>query len=120
MIETYKLYKEQGYCAKQVTVAIVVNGDKIFVGQNSCATPVAVCPRLHLPSGQGYEHCKTTCGQEFHAEEMALKKAGEHAQGATMFLIGHTYMCDNCRDMTKEYGIKDVFILGDVICKEKK
>ena len=42
----------------------------VFIGTNACASPQAECPRTE---GEGYEKCKTVCGQYGHAEETAVR-----------------------------------------------
>jgi len=36
-----------------------------------------------------------------------------YAEGAILYLIGHYYCCDNCKEIMKKFGIKKV-----VICNE--
>jgi len=98
-------------CVKQDVVAIIKNRNKIFIGINSCNNPQFVCPRDNMPSGIGYELCKSICRQTNHAEVNACINAGEYASGATLYLIGHSYCCDDCLQIMKEYGIKEIIIL---------
>jgi deoxycytidylate deaminase len=112
-IDTISLAKNK--CAKQTTVAIIMNGDKMFVGTNSCGNPQKVCPRDEqgYKTGEGYHLCKEICQQGAHAEVDACQKAGEYAKGATLILLGHYYCCDNCKKVMKEHGIKNVKIFKD-------
>jgi deoxycytidylate deaminase len=84
----------RGPCAKRQVICIIttLTGEQ-FRGENDCANPQAVCPRL---PGEGYEKCKSICQQAGHAEIEALKAAGEHARGATAQLWGHYWMCEPC------------------------
>lgn len=86
-----------GPCVKQVVKATVVapNGTH-FVATNYCDTPQTTCPRAGMPTGVGYELCKSVCNQQGHAEVNALKLAGKHAKGATVYVEGHSYACENC------------------------
>ena len=100
-------------CAKVTTTAIIINGNKTFVGSNHCGNAQTVCPRdvQGFKTGEGYHLCKDICQQEEHAEVDACKKAGDYAKGATLLLIGHHYCCDNCKKVMEEYGIAKVEIL---------
>jgi deoxycytidylate deaminase len=74
---------------------------------------ITECPRKGMKSGEGYDLCKTACQQGHHAEVDACLKAGEEAEGATLYLIGHTYCCDSCKQVMEDHGIKRVVISGD-------
>jgi deoxycytidylate deaminase len=99
-----------GPCAKLTVIAIIENYGRYWIGTNFCRKPQKKCPRRSLTSGSGYNLCKTYCGQPYHAEEDACIQAGALAKGATLYLIGHIYCCDNCKKVVKEYGIKKVVI----------
>jgi deoxycytidylate deaminase len=64
-----------------------------------------------MPSGVGYELCKSVCQQEGHAEENALSFAGDKAKGATLYVEGHTYACGNCTSIAEQYGVKEIIIV---------
>ena len=97
-------------CAKQLVIAIIVNKGKFWVGSNYCFNEQEVCPRGDLPSGEGYEMCKEICEQPCHAEVEACESAGKKARDGTLYLIGHTFCCDNCMKVMKKHGIKEVLI----------
>lgn len=99
-------------CARQLTVAIIVNKGKFWVGSNSCDNPQKRCPRGNMPTGIGYELCKDICKQTGHAEENACRAAGKSAKGGTLYLIGHTYCCHKCMKIIKRSGIIKVVILS--------
>jgi len=101
-------------CAKQLTMAVIVSGLNYYVGSNWCKTPQIECPRKDMPSGVGYKLCQTICHQPNHAEIDACINAGIMAKGATLYLIGHTYCCDNCKKIMKRYGIKNIIIKESV------
>ena len=113
---------DQRRCAKQDTVAIIINNEKAWIGSNWCENPQSECPRKDLPTGVGYELCHDICKQHSHAEVDACLKAGKNAEGATLHLIGHTYCCDNCLKVMKEHNIDNVIIgqfpEGDYILSE--
>lgn len=94
--------KEVGPCAKQTTRTTLVNGEKLYVGENWCRNPQKICPRNH---GEGYEKCKTICDQVGHSEEVAVMLAGENAKGATAYLEGHSYYCMNCQHVLFGAGV---------------
>lgn len=98
-------------CAKQTVSATIISlsGER-FVGTNFALNPQAFCPRGNMPSGTGYELCKTICRQEAHAEVNAIAAAGVLAMGATLYLEGHTYACEPCKAACSEAGIADIVI----------
>jgi deoxycytidylate deaminase len=112
-MEIEDLIVSDNKCVKQVITAIIINGDKVFVGSNHCGNPQTTCPRDEqgFKTGEGYHLCKEVCNQDAHAEVDACIKAGEHAKGATLILLGHYYCCDNCIKVMEEYGIAQVKIL---------
>jgi len=96
-------------CAKQiVTATIITESGCIFVGTNAVANPQERCPRS---IGDGYEKCKSICHQYGHAEIVALRQAGTAAMGATLYLTGHSYACEECYKACMEAGIKEVIII---------
>ena len=101
-------------CAKQITISIIENKGSYWIGTNWCAKPQKKCPRGDMPSGEGYELCKSVCQQTGHAEENAIKEAGKGAKGGTLFLLGHTYVCDNCKVLIGRAGIERTIIVGDM------
>lgn len=98
-------------CAKQTTVAVIISGDRHWIGSNYCDTPMRECPRKDMPTGVGYELCKSICNQQNHAEVDACIKAGSEARGGTLYLGGHYYVCENCKRIAEEHGIKQIVIL---------
>jgi len=108
--ENIKTLINPNRCAKQDTIAIIVNNNKAWIGSNWCENPLIECPRKDLPTGVGYELCKDICKQHSHAEVDACLKAGLEAEDGTLYLIGHTYCCDNCLKIMKEYGITNIVI----------
>jgi len=100
-----------GPCAKLTTTAVIKTTDgQTYIGQNWCANPQQECPRGNMPTGTGYELCREVCHQIGHAEVVACMIAGEAAKGATMYLAGHYYACDNCKRVAKEHGIKEIIV----------
>lgn len=100
-----------GLCAKTRVQAVIVATDgRRFVGENSVANPQEICPRL---DGEGYEKCKSVCRQDSHAEIAALALAGEAARGATVWLRGNHYFCDDCTAALKNAGVECFIIPAD-------
>jgi len=97
-------------CAKQTTIAVIENNGEYWVGSNWCDNPQPECPRREMETGEGYELCREICKQYSHAEVDACLKAGKKAEGGTLYLLGHTYCCENCKKVMEEHGIKEVVI----------
>lgn len=110
-------------CKKQTAIAVIKTDIEVYVGWNWCKNKVESCPQEGMPTGQGYELCKSVCGQRFHAETDALNQAGELAKGGTMYLYGHAYACDDCIEACKKAGIVKIVLLSETkvlwekICK---
>ena len=111
-LQTLSKYLNNGKCAKRVVVAILVKGTRYWVGSNWCKSPQETCPRElhHLSSGIGYNLCKDVCQQSSHAEVDVLTKAGDDARGADLYLLGHTYLCDDCVWACRAAGIHSTFV----------
>ena len=98
-----------GPCAKRQVVCTIVgiNGAR-YIGENDCANPQKVCPRLE---GEGYEKCTSVCQQVGHAETEALKKAGMNARGGHATLFGHHWICEPCGRALSDAGVASVTIV---------
>jgi hypothetical protein len=103
-----------GLCARVTVVCVLALADgTIAVGSNACATPVATCPRL---PGEGYEKCRSICGQQGHAEVQALRNcAGRSSVGARAFLIGHDHYCRECQRALFGAGVFSLSIIASTI-----
>jgi len=112
-MEEIRLNIDNRKCSKQTTVALIINGNNVYVGSNWCQNPQKECPRGDMPTGTGYELCKTECQQLYHAEVDACRKAGRDAQGSTMVLFGHYYCCDSCKAVMEEYGISRIIVFDN-------
>ena len=99
-----------GRCAKQTVIAIIENHGRYWVGTNWCENAQLVCPRGNMKTGEGYELCRSICGQVRHAEVDACYKAGEWADGGILYLIGHDYCCDECKTVMEAFGIRRLII----------
>lgn len=103
---------QRSNCHKAKVGAILEKDWRILGrGWNDAPNTPADCPRAHLPSGVGYDLCKSVCGQRFHAEVAAIQDAlrnyyAHELNGATMYIAGHTKACGACEKMMSDYGIK--------------
>lgn len=107
----YNLNKKR--CAKQTVIAILENNGEFWMGTNSCKDAQVECPRKESAPGVDYDKCLDICHQEGHAEAMAIKAAGKKANGSTLYLLGHSFLCDNCRKLVNDSKIKNVIIVRD-------
>ena len=98
-------------CLKQVVIATIItpNGRR-FVSSNYINNNPTSCPRGDLPSGVGYELCKSICNQSAHAEVNALKLAGSESKGSKLYFEGHSYACEPCKKAASEAGIIEIII----------
>ena len=99
-----------GKCTKQEVIAVIENNGRYWIGSNWSLTAQKECPRGDMPSGEGYHICHDVCRTNGHAEVDACIKAGDDAEGATLYLVGHIYCCDSCKEVMAEYGIKEIII----------
>lgn len=100
-----------GPCVKQqVFCTIIATNGNIYVGENHCRNPQNVCPRADMPSGVGYELCKSVCDQVGHAEVVAISLAGVDSLGSSAYLEGHTYVCDSCKSALNDAGVSEVYV----------
>lgn len=83
---------------RKVIAVIVKNGEVLSWATNDHDN----CKREGYPTGEGYELCEG-CDYPNHAEVKALR--GIDAKGATMYLFGHYYACDNCDEVIKNAGV---------------
>lgn len=110
-------YSPEKPCLKQSVKALIITKDgKEVYGANDIRNEVTVCPRVEkgCKTGEGYDLCKSVCNQNFHAEVSAIQNAKEKGidiKGSTLYLVNHTYCCDNCIAKMKIAGIKEAHIL---------
>lgn len=98
-----------GPCVKQtVTATVVSTTGAHYVATNHCLAPQSSCPRAGMPTGVGYELCRDVCNQPAHAEVNAITFAGKHAKGATLYLEGHTYACESCKEAAEKAGVVNI------------
>ena len=98
-------------CKKQTTYAVIYKDSQVVgVGTNEIYADVDECPRTGYVSGEGYHLCKEVYEQKGHAEVMACKAAGKKALGGTLYLMGHTYCCNDCIEVMADHGIFEVVI----------
>ena len=100
-----------GKCAKQEVIAIIENNGQYWIGSNYCLTAQDTCPRAGMPSGEGYELCKSVCGQCAHAEiDAVMSGPARSMRDGTLYLIGHRYVCEDCKRVLAAHGINTIVI----------
>ena len=100
-------------CAKQIVIAIIKNGNNFILGSNRCENPQKECPRKDMKTGEGYDLCESVCKQENHAEiDVCLTAGVDKAKGGDMYILGHYYSCDHCKEIMEIYGIKNVYFIN--------
>lgn len=93
-------------CAKKrVQCVLIARDGEVFVGENWCNSPQAVCPR---DAWEGYDKCSSICKQNSHAEIEAIELAKGKARGATAYLINHTHYCRNCQEALFKAGVESL------------
>ena len=101
-------------CLKQIVKATIYdqNDEVISVGYNDITKEeVTECPRKGMVSGEGYHLCKEVCGQEAHAEIVALRNAGSRdLNNCYLKLEGHSYACEPCKQALRLRGINTIMI----------
>lgn len=98
-----------GPCAKQiVTATVVATNGAHYVATNHTRCPQSVCPRKDMPTGVGYELCRDVCQQPGHAELNVIKLAKKKCCGATLYIEGHTYACEECKAAAVAAGIVEI------------
>ncbi len=115
-------------CVKQPTAAIIVKFDQLLgKGTNAGIKIDGECPRVTegYKTGEGYGLCKSACKQEGHAEIMAIKDAVNNGftnelKGASIYLDGHWWICENCWKEIIQYGIAHVYLRVDSMELYKK
>ena len=102
-------------CQGRQVIAILITLDgRVYVGNNGVGRPQTSCPRKEIGfgRGEGWELCRTVCGQICHAEVAAITDAGTNASGGTLYLIGHDTVCEQCKEILDVAGIEQVVIVG--------
>ena len=105
------LPEDSGPCAKRrVTATVVDTSGTHWVAFNHTMKPQTRCPRAGMSTGVGYELCRDVCQQPGHAEINAIKFAGDKARGATLYVSGHSYVCDDCMSAARKGGVSKVVV----------
>jgi deoxycytidylate deaminase len=79
-------------------------------GCNDCDNPQPTCPRSETDD---YSKCVTVCEQQGHAEIQALRRAqrmGIDLRGATAYIYGHYWMCQDCGKALRDAGVTKIVI----------
>ena len=94
---------DSGCDKRQVAAGTYVNG-LFHVATNRCDHEGDVCPRLGMPTGEGYHLCEAT-----HAEEVLIQhllSIGCESDGI-VWVVGHYYVCEPCAKMLKNCGVQE-------------
>lgn len=101
-------------CAKQhVICRIETTTGQVVTGENACNFPQTTCPRDEqgYGTGEGYHLCQEICGQQGHAEQVAVRNMkGRH--GVRAHLEGHTYACEPCKEALRSVGVRTLLVDG--------
>lgn len=99
-----ELYRS-GCAKKQIAAGTYVNG--VFVWQvNTCQYEGSECPRIHMPTGQGYELCAA-----IHAEAQLaalLTHVLQKESDGIAWVLGHYCACEPCADELKAVGVTEI------------
>jgi len=97
-------------CGKQRVIAVLVSEmGEVIIGENTREHNFK-CPRniMGCKTGYGYALCQEVCKQKFHAEEDVLDKAYWKAKGSKVYIFGHNYACDECKQKMEKMGVLEV------------
>lgn len=97
-------------CRQHVKATVIATDGRRHVGTNYCGTPQPACPRDGMPTGVGYHLCREVCRQPAHAEINAVLAAGLAARGAVLYLEGHFYACEPCKEFCAAAGVVEIVI----------
>jgi deoxycytidylate deaminase len=93
-----------GCAKKQIAAGTYCQG--IFLYEvNTCTFDGDVCPRLEMPTGQGYELCHATHAEARLAARM--KREGIVSDGVA-WVFGHYYACEPCAAALKSVGVTEI------------
>lgn len=81
---------------RTVIAVLVQDGQVVNIATNEHLEP---CKREGYPTGEGYELCKY-CDYGNHAEAKVVRGF----KGGTVYVIGHTYACEPCKEAVKQAG----------------
>lgn len=106
---------EYSRCKGRHVVAVLVglNGE-LYLGTNGVEHPQPVCPRRAQSGyarGEDWGLCLSVCGQQGHAEAMAVQAAGQHAHGGTLLLFGHDTICPDCMALLEQAQVECCIIM---------
>lgn len=94
-------------CAKVfIRCTLITPSGERFVGTNDCRNPQPKCPR-HPKEDES--KCRAICLQEGHAEEVAVRLAGEKAKGAVAY-VEHRHICEECQHIMYQAGVYGFYL----------
>lgn len=97
----------ESVCAKKhIAAGTYLKGGVFVYATNHCDHEGSECPRLNVPSGQGYHLCNA-----HHAEANLAKMIEDKELGSdVVWLVGHYWACEPCASALKSVGIKEIRI----------
>ena len=99
-----------GCAKKQIAAGTFVNGAWVRAS-NTCNYDGLVCPRLELPTSQGYDLCRAEHAESRLADE--LLEFGLVSDGIA-WVLGHYYVCEPCAAKLKSVGVKEIRVRESV------
>lgn len=93
-----------GCAKKQIAAGTYVNG-AFWSAVNTCEFEGSVCPRLDMPTGQGYELCTARHAEARLAARM--QQEGVKSDGIA-WVFGHYYACEPCASALKSVGVTEI------------
>jgi len=104
----------KSHCVRPTAAVIVKAGKIIGRGMNAIKNKRPdICPIMTHKRGTVYNLCQEICGQEGHAEVMAIRdalKKTKNLKGANLYLAGHWWVCKPCWDEIIKVGISRVYL----------
>jgi deoxycytidylate deaminase len=94
-----------GCAKKQIAAGTYVWGQFVW-SVNTCLYEGFECPRLHMPTGVGYDLCKAV-----HAESQLAALVSQVMQKESdgiAWVFGHYYGCEPCAAELKRIGVKEI------------
>lgn len=107
VFQLLKAFAGQSGCAKKQIVAgtYVAQGGFLYA-TNYCDFEGEQCPRLDMPSGEGYHLC-----QAHHAEARLAEKIKQFELITDVaWVYGHYWACEPCASALKNIGIRELRI----------
>lgn len=106
------LAHESGCDKKQIIAGTWQSNGAFVHATNYCVYEGDLCPRMEMPSGEGYELCEAK-----HAEANLAKiiEDDDIILGTQIvWVYGHYWACEPCATALKKVGIKEIRVREDI------